>query len=337
MRIKQCLPYDPRLLEFCENENQLQTYKTYGESGSIVNETARRLDKDSSAVSKIVRGIQDRGRAQFGSLDWDDEVGEIVQRPLKILFFDIESMFSTVATFRFYNQNFGHDNVLEYGYMISFAAKWLGTEEVIYEECRDKRGRNKTLVKKMLALFSLADVIIGHNGRSFDIKFVKGEALRHGLDPPIPFKIVDTLAIVKEEFKLPRNSLEYVAEHVGVTPKSKHNKFPGIMLWKECKKGNPEAWEEMKLYNILDTEILESVYYKLRAWSTKHPNLGIFSLENIPMCPKCQSIDLKKINSIPTNTQEYDGYRCNNCGGIARGPRTISPLEKRKATLRNAT
>jgi len=336
VRIRQCLPFDHRLLEFCETEYQLLVYKTYGDSGSIVNETARRLGKDTGSVSKCVRTIQDRGRAQFGSLDWDDEIGEIVQRPLKVLIFDIETMFSTVATFQFYNQNFGHDNVLEYGYMISFAAKWIGTDEIIYEECRDKRGRNKSLVKKMMALFSLADVVIGHNGRSFDIPYVKGEALRHGLEPAIPFKVVDTLAICRQEFKLHRNTLEYVAEHVGVTPKSKHNKFPGILLWKECKRGNPEAWEELKLYNILDTEILEAVYYKLRAHSTKHPNLGMFSLENIPMCPKCQSIELKKIASIPTNTQEYDGYRCKNCGGLARGARTISTPEKRKSGLRNA-
>lgn len=54
---QQCKPFDSRLLEFCDTGNQRTVYEAYGKYGSI-NETARKLGKDSSSVSKSIRAIQ---------------------------------------------------------------------------------------------------------------------------------------------------------------------------------------------------------------------------------------------------------------------------------------
>lgn len=334
---KQCRPFDARYLELGITDKQRRIYVAYGENGSIVNRTARALGIDAGQVSRTVRTVQEKGSEVLGHLEWDEYLEEIVDSPLKILIYDIETTYHTAAVFQFYGQNIGHEQIEQYGWMISFAAKWLGEDEIIYHEYRGNTGNDKKLTKKLMDLFDQADVVVAHNGRAFDTKTAKGRALKHGLKPPSPFKVADTMLIAKNEFKLHRNSLEYLAEHVGVTPKGKHKKFPGIELWKECRKGNEEAWEEMKAYNIQDVVTLEEVYYALRPWATQHPNLGIFLEENVSVCPKCASRELKPLRKpICTNTQQYKGYECKNCGGILRGSRTIATKEKRKSMVVNA-
>jgi DNA-directed RNA polymerase subunit RPC12/RpoP len=92
----------------------------------------------------------------------------------------------------------------------------------------------------------------------------------------------------------------------------------------------------MREYNVQDIDTLEEVYLKMRSWSTTHPNLAIFYNSGKPMCPKCSSLELESINPVQTNTQQYKGWRCKNCGGLARGRRTISDKEFGKTQLVNA-
>ncbi len=334
IKSKRCKPFDSRFLELDLTKNQKEVYIAYGKNQSVVNHTADSIGGDPGTISKTIRAIQDKALGQFGALDWDDVVNEIVEKELKILVFDIETMFHTVAVWGFYNVNVAHNQVIDYGRAISFAARWLGTEEIIYHECRGKN--NKRLIKAMMKLFDEADIVVAHNGRAFDVKTMRGEALKHGLKPPSPFKVADTLTVAKGEFKLPRNTLEFIAEYVGVAPKLKHSRFPGMTLWMECAKGNKEAWEEMKEYNIGDIDTLEEVYYKLRQWDSKAPNVAIFQEETRSVCPKCGSGELKKTNPVRTNTQMYHGFRCRNCNGLARSRTTISDKDKRKALLVNA-
>ena len=334
---KQCRPFDSRYLQLDLTDNQREIYLAYGENGSIVNKAARAIGKEPGGVSRAIRDIQKKGEELLGHLEWDEYLEEVVDQPLRILVYDIETMPNLVYTWGFYNQNISHNQVKTYGWMCSFAAKWIGEDEIIYHEYRGNKGNDKSLVKKLIDLFDQADVVIAHNGRAFDTKTAKGRALKYGINPPSPFKVADTLLIAKNEFKLPRNTLEYIAEHVGVTPKDKHEKFPGFELWRQCLEGNEDAWKEMREYNIQDIETLEEVYYALRPWATQHPNLGIFLENTRKVCPKCASPELKAIRKvINTNTQSYSGYECKNCGGYCRGRRNITDKEKKKSLLVNA-
>ena len=337
MRAQICKPFDARYLNLELAKKEREAYEAYGKCGSIVNRAARLLGRDVSSISKAVRSVQDKGSSTLGHLTWDEYLEEIIDEKLNILIYDIETTYNLAAVWDFYGQNIGHNQIIQYGWMISFAAKWIGSEKIIYEECRTKTGNDKPLVKKLMALLDRADMVIAHNGRAYDTKSAKGRALKYGLKPPSPFKVADTMLIAKNEFKLPRNSLEYLAEHVGVTPKSQHKTFPGMEMWKECRKGNPKAWKEMREYNIQDVLTLEEVYYALRPWATQHPNLGIFLSDTRSVCPKCGSPELKNLRKpVSTNTQKYQGYECKNCGGIARGRHTITTKEKRKSLIVNA-
>ena len=335
MKIRQCLPFDARFLALKITDLQRHIYITYGESASNVNETARRVGKDAGQVSIAVRAIQRKALQHYGELEWDATISEIIEKPLKVLFFDIETSPHTVKTFSFKAQWIGENQVVEYGKVISFGAKWLGDEEIIYHESRGKS--DKAITKKMMALFDKADVVVAHNGRAFDVKTMKGRALKHNFDPPSPFRIADTLRIARREFKLPRNSLSFLAEFLHCTPKKTHSKYPGMVLWMECAKGNPDAWAEMKEYNIQDVLTLEEVYYRLRAWDSQSPRLSLFKADTVKVCPKCGAAGTMHKNSpVMTQTQAYDSYICTSCRGWSRGRATILDKETRARILTNA-
>jgi len=351
MRAKQQVrPYDSRFLFLANTDAQAEIYKVYGACGSIVNEAARRLSTlrgkpvDPSRVSQVVRRIQDQAKLHFGEMEYDDEYDVIQEQPLRILLIDIETAPNLGYTYPLYNTNLNHSHIVRYGYVLSFTARWIGTDKTIYHECQDWKNKafeeerdDSKLTRAMMKLFDEADIVVGHNGKAFDVDTMKGRALKWGIPPPSPFKVADTLKIARYEFKLQRNTLEFIAEFLGCTAKQKHTKFPGQELFIACDRGDKEAWKILKEYNIGDVDTLEEVYYKLRAWDTRAPNLGVFRQESRSICPKCSSGELTRSKKdARTNTQVYPLYFCRNCKGYTRGKHTIADLAKRKVLLVNA-
>jgi DNA polymerase III epsilon subunit family exonuclease len=58
-------------------------------------------------------------------------------------------------------------------------------------------------------------VLIAHNA-PFDIGFIEAECSRHGLTPPVPMAVVDTLQLARKVFKQPRCGLGSLAERIGL-------------------------------------------------------------------------------------------------------------------------
>ena len=94
-----------------------------------------------------------------------------------------------------------------------------------------------------------ADIVIAHNANKFDLPTINARAVEHGIKPPSPYKVVDTLSVAKKHFRFTSNKLEFIADALGCAPKLKHQHFPGFELWLQCLKQNDKAWKEMKEYN----------------------------------------------------------------------------------------
>ncbi len=253
---------------------------------------------------------------------------------MKILLIDLETSPRLAYVFGFWNQNIGLKQTLSSTYIMSYAAKWLGSKDIIYSETRTED--DEILCEQISSLLDAADIVVAHNASKFDIPIIRARCLLHGIKPWSPIKEIDTLKVVKKEFRLDRNSLAYIAEFLGVEEKSDHKEFPGFELWSECIKGNPAAWREMKAYNIQDVETLEQVYLKLRPWISNHPNLGVQAESDRPMCPKCGSQHVQLRGYAYTGVGKYHKYRCNDCGGWARARFTQYPKDKRHALVTNA-
>ena len=252
----------------------------------------------------------------------------------KILIIDIETAPIFAFVWVIWKQIFGLRQVKENGYLLSFAAKWLGSDEVMY--CENRHGDDTELVARILQLFDEADMVVAHNAKKFDIPVVQGRALVHGMAPPSPFKTIDTLITAKREFRLFSNKLQHLADILDCAPKKQHEKFPGFELWLQCLKQNDEAWHEMREYNIQDVDTLEEVYLRLRPWMKQHPNVAVLEESEQTLCPKCGDLHIHFRCSYLTNVGKYRNFLCQSCMGWVRTRYTEYPRDKSRALATHA-
>jgi hypothetical protein len=257
----------------------------------------------------------------------------------KILIFDIETSPVTSYIWSLRQKYIPIDMLKSNQFILCWAAKWLGSDEVIAQKLPDNKKlykKNKEDDSKILEvlwkLLDEADMVVAHNAKRFDVPVVNGRFLFHGMKPPSPYKIIDTLIIARREFRLISNKLDYLGEYLGVGKKNKTD----FDLWLGCMSGNKASWKEMMAYNVEDTLLLERVYLQLRAWDKMHPNFGLYVNDLKPMCAACGSDALIKKGTEKTQVGMYQRYTCKECGHPNRGRYTILPKDKRKTLLTNA-
>lgn len=250
----------------------------------------------------------------------------------RILVADIETSPAKVYVWKFWKENVAPKQVIEHPHIMSFAAKWLGEDEIFYYESRT--SNDKALVEKLCYFLDQADMVVAHNGVNFDLPKIRARALVHKLTPPSPVKIIDTLKIARAEFGFSGNSLEYLSNVLDLKiQKGAHPKFAGFTLWLECLKGNEEAWESMKEYNIKDIVVLEELYLRLRPWDTKAPNLAVYEEPtDSPICPKCGGTHVQWRGHAYTSVGKYHRYQCTSCGGWGRGRYSLLPKNENLIT-----
>lgn len=237
----------------------------------------------------------------------------------KILLFDIETAPSKGFVWGKWEQNV--IDFEQYGYMLSFAYKWLGEKTVHvkglpdYKHYKKRQDDDLFLVQDLYHLFEEADIVVAHNGDRFDIPFANQRFILHGFKPPAPFKTVDTLRIARGKMNLPSNKLDDIGAYFGIGRKLSHT---GAKLWFDCMAGDTKAWALMKKYNAQDVVLLEQVYLKLRAWLPTHPNVNLVDMED-KACPTCASKKLQMRGFMYTRTSKFVRFHCQNCGAWSRG------------------
>lgn len=197
----------------------------------------------------------------------------------RILVYDIETAPMTAHVWKLWDNNVGLNQIESDWYIMSFAAKWLGEDEIFYYDQRDApiMEDDSYILSKLWSLLNKADIVIGHNVKKFDTKKVNARFIMNSFPKPAVYRQIDTMVIAKEQLGMTSNKLEYLAkvlcpEHV----KSKHSKFPGHEMWVECMKGNRAAWEEMESYNRDDILATEALYNVLSSWDSKLPNFDVY-------------------------------------------------------------
>ena len=191
--------------------------------------------------------------------------GDKVERYVpKVLILDIETRSLTVKTFGLRDQNIGLEQVVDDGGILCWSAKWLGTDEVFYEETKGNKSKEKSILKKLKKLMDDADIILGQNSQSFDVPIVTGLFLYYGLiDDVKEFKQIDTLRMSRSKYKFLSHKLQYMSGKLCEIKKQTHAKFPGMSLWMEYEAKNPLAFAEMKKYNMADVQATEELFLKL--------------------------------------------------------------------------
>jgi DNA polymerase elongation subunit (family B) len=256
---------------------------------------------------------------------------------VKILSLDIETSPIEGRVWGLFKQNVGLNQIVKDWNILSFCAKWLHSDEVIYQDLRDAPNvaDDSELVAALWQLLDEADIVIAQNGKRFDVPKIQARFLQHGYKPMRPFKVIDTMLMAKQQFGFTSKKLEYMTKTLCTIKKRDHEKFPGMELWNQCLAGNHEAWEEMRLYNIDDVLSMEELYLIMRPWYVGHPNVAIYNDSMVPACPKCASNNIQQDGWTYTQTGKYEAMHCGDCGGWSRGRYTRNDIEVRRAQFSN--
>lgn len=244
--------------------------------------------------------------------------------------FDIETAPVLGWVWGLWDQNIGLNQIQSDWHLLSWAAKWLGEKEVFYFDQRKSKKieDDKKILEKLWELLDKADIVLTQNGKAFDEKKVNTRFVLNGMQPPSSYRHIDLKILAKKRFAFTSNKLEYITDKICTRYKKlKHQKFPGFELWRECMRGNVEAWEEMKRYNVRDVLSLEEAYKKIMNWDTSI-NFQVYSEETISRC-NCKSMRLKRNGYTYTNIAKYRRYKCLDCGKETRGRENLLSLEKR--------
>lgn len=233
----------------------------------------------------------------------------------RIAFFDIETAPITALVWEMFDTNVLH--VIQPTYMMCYSLKWSDKKSIKTRSLNDypgydqKRTCDRALVTELHKDMSDADIIVAHNGDSFDIKKTNARLIVHGLQPPAPFKTVDTLKIARRSFKFDSNKLDNIGRYLGLGRKLPNT---GKDLWVGCMNGDPKSWATMRRYNAQDVRLLEAVYLKIRPWSVSHPNLSAYSLK--PGCPVCQSTNVQSRGFNVAKLRRTQRWQCRemDCG-----------------------
>lgn len=249
----------------------------------------------------------------------------------KILILDIETAPNIAAVWGFRKQFVSFDMIGTDWYILAFAAKWLGSDKVIYKDKRDSWNNqdDRQLLRQLHSLLHQADIVVAHNGDNFDLRAIDARLIIENFPPRPPIHSVDTFKESRKRFRFPSHSLEYVTSRLlpdrPDLQKIKSAKFPGYKLWKGCLEGNQEAWAEMEAYNRQDVVSLEALYLKLRGWMTGHPNVALYdepvapTEDPAPKCSHCGSTNLRRNGTRKTKVSGvYQRYKCMDCGAWPR-------------------
>ena len=229
----------------------------------------------------------------------------------KILLFDIETSLMKVFVWGLYKQFIPHTNIIEDWYVISWAAKWLYDDEIQSDVLTSKEARNRNdsrVLESMWKLLNEADIVIAHNGDRFDLRKLNWRFINNEMDPPTPYRSIDTLKIARKEFAAPSYKLDFLTKNFGL-----HTKLTtDFQLWVDCMDGDKDRLNEMNTYNEQDVIALEDVYLKIRPYIKNHPNLGVLS--DMDVCTNCGSERMEETDSVYlTSSNKFIVYRCNGC------------------------
>lgn len=246
----------------------------------------------------------------------------------KILILDIETSYIEVKhrTFSLFNNDYiSHKDIEQDWYIHCIGYKWLDSKTAKVISTHQDRHKfdfdhtwDEEVVTKFYDILKEADLAIGHNLDSFDLKKLNTRFITYGLAPIIMPPTVDTLKVARKYFKFTSNKLDYIADFL--IGDCKIDTESG--LWEKAFQGDYKATKKMAEYCKQDVIITEKVYLKLRQHAHNHPSLAKikgFHDKKTAICPVCTSKSNKLDGHQNLSAGRYQYHKCLNCGYRYKG------------------
>lgn len=247
----------------------------------------------------------------------------------RILLFDVETAPMEVYMWSLWQKYVGTEAVIKDISMLSWAAKWLFESEIMSQSVTPDEATNRedgSIIQGVWNLMDEADIVVAHNGIKFDNRVLNTRFMMNGLNPPMPFRSIDTLRVARRNFQLSSYKLDYINKMFDLTPK----KETDFSLWIRSVTGEQKAIDEMEAYNRVDVVALEECYLTIRPWIKNHPAWGLFVDTDKDVCRNCGSENLSWRGQYITPGGRFKAFRCLGCGAIGRSRHSDLTKEDRE-------
>jgi hypothetical protein len=213
------------------------------------------------------------------------------------------------------DQHIAPSQVVEPSRVLCVAAKWLDKPTVMFvSEYHDGREQ---MIRRTHEWLDQADVVVGWNSKSFDVKHLQREFMLAGLPPASPWFDCDVLQVARRRLRWASNKLEHVADELGIGRKVQHH---GFKLWRDCLDGDDKAWALFRRYCKHDVVLTEQVFTRFRehGWIDRLPHAGLFTDAHTTTCGRCGGHDLIKRGWAYTPSARYQQFQCTTCKAYSR-------------------
>lgn len=222
------------------------------------------------------------------------------------------------------NRYVHHETVTREPRTTLVSAKWYDQPDVIRFAEWDKGGRG-TFLRRVHRLMSEADIIVGHNLDNADVPWLKGDFYlprighkhRPNLPPLPPHKTVDTLKVLRREFKsgMPFKGLDAALQILGHPGKT--DRYDARAM-ERAAAGSRE--DQARLGSYCDGDVIGTqwLYDWCRPHIKNHPALFIDGEDKLRVCNRCGSATTDTPRRYVANVLTYSMRKCVSCAAYSR-------------------
>ena len=214
-----------------------------------------------------------------------------------------------------YDIHITYQDIIKERAIICISYKWEGKK--VQHLVWNKKQDDKKLIKDFAKLLIEADESVAHNGDRFDIRWIRGRALKHGISLPPDLMTIDTVKLSRSLFYLNSHRLDYLAKYLGVGGKISTG---GFQLWKDVLLNKSDkALKRMVKYCDNDVIILEKVYKKMKPYIKSKTAIT----DNRLKCAECAGAMYIVKNRILASGAKQTQLQCQKCGKYKTVPTSI--------------
>jgi hypothetical protein len=178
---------------------------------------------------------------------------------------------------------------------------------------------SSSMIEAFDKIINQADVTIGKNSDSFDVKHINTQRMLHGLPgmPEWSMYTDDLQKQMRKHFYLPSYSLDYFSHMLGFGGKIKMEMADWINIVLKTPGKGRKALKKMIEYGKKDVEDTRAIWEHCEKHFTPRLNVSHFSINKGLACRNCGSMDLKLNGTRYLGNSKYQQFFCNNHNGYA--------------------
>jgi hypothetical protein len=242
------------------------------------------IDKELEVMRKVVFRLRTKLKIQAK------------QKPIRRLFFDIETSYYVVRSWRIgYRVNLNHNSIKEQKQITCISYKWQYEDKV--HTLTWEKGE-KRMLDKFIKVLGQADEIVAQNGDNFDIKQLRTRCIANGVLMFPTYRTLDTLKKARQYFAFASNKLDYIGDFLQVGKKMDTG---GFDLWIDVVENKSlKALNKMVKYCERDVALLEDVYFVIAPYIYHNTNFAVLKGGELWECPECASDNVKMYRTYTT-------------------------------------